>query len=226
MDITLDGIRYQLSPAESYYVVVGVEPNTALIQLADMKKLQIPEVIKGIPVKKIKAEAFKEADWLEEIRLPNTISEIGYQAFAQCQNLATFVWSGDCSLNVKMDSLVFLNCKALKTVHIFSRLTPGRKDFCKCESLTLFNCPYINGIPVDYFCGCHSLCRISFTDCQYLTAGSFSGSGVQRVAFYEKAPKLFEGVVDTLIRDSIRISCKSKNPLTDLIYRGVIVEVR
>ena len=217
---------YQLSPAESYYVVIGIEPNIAPNRLAAMKTVQIPESIKGLPVRGIKAEAFKAANWLEEIHLPSSIDSIGYQAFAQCQNLVTFVWEGDCNKNVELNSLVFLNCKALKTVHIFSRLNTGQKDFCKCEGLTLFNCPYINVISTDYFYGCSSLNRVSFIDCQCLTDNSFRYSGVRRVSFFQKAPKLLSGTVENWIQNGIRISCESSNPLTELIYYGVIVEVR
>lgn len=220
-----NGIMYKLAACNDYYSIKGFDFNATQKQREHMQRLCIPKTVNGIPVKKIEFEAFKGNLWIESLFIPSTVEYIGHQAFAQCKNLVDVLWMGDSNKTVEMGALVFLNCENLKTVTIHSFLKTGTKTFCKCRNLFNFACGYVDGIPSDYFVGCTSLKTVNFVKCGYLTRSSFMGTAIKRVEFHNEAPKLFDGTIEQWNSDGITVGCLANNPLVDLMYEGIAVDI-
>lgn len=103
-DIVYDaGVRYVPSEDGSYYIVddyVGTEYEVAIVGEYD-----------GIPVKEIASSAFEHKQ-IRTITLPNTITYIGYRAFAECYDLQEIVLPDN--LEYVMDQ-AFFRCSNLQT---------------------------------------------------------------------------------------------------------------
>lgn len=75
-----DGLEYELSETESYYLVIGLGDCTDI-------NVIIPPTHNNLPVKGIGEDAFSQLNKLNHIELPNSIITIGNNAFSGCQSL-------------------------------------------------------------------------------------------------------------------------------------------
>lgn len=76
-------------------------------------RIEIPDTIEAVPVVLIDRKAFLSRKQLKEIRLPESLQEIGDWAFAYCSNL-TGVWLP--KRNLKMGKSIFMECEALQGI--------------------------------------------------------------------------------------------------------------
>lgn len=80
------GVNYKISEDLTHAIVTGCDKNC--------EKVVITREFDGLPVAKIKEEAFKDNTSIMEVILPNSISIIGKDAFEGCSNLASLIFLG------------------------------------------------------------------------------------------------------------------------------------
>lgn len=100
--------------------------------------------------------AFCWKDGLKNIRIPNSVTQIGDRVFAECRSLQ--------SINIpnsvtQIGKNAFSRCKALQSIHIPNSVTQiGNMAFFDCLSLQSINIPNsVRYIGINPFCNCPQL---------------------------------------------------------------------
>ncbi len=75
-----NGLKLTLSDDKSFYIVMGIGECTD-------SNIVIPSHHNGIPIKKIKEQSFMKNDRIASVSIPDTVIEIGFNAFYNCDNL-------------------------------------------------------------------------------------------------------------------------------------------
>ena len=107
-------------------------------------------------ITELESETFKNCKSLEDVRLPNTVKEIGSGAFAYCSSLKSF----DIPDGVEdIASQTFLECRSLSSVKIPESVEKiGNTAFANCKALTSIELPaHISNIGDYAFGGCSNL---------------------------------------------------------------------
>jgi len=183
------GLEYCYVLGKRYVIGVGTCTDS---------KIVIPEVYNGQPVVGIYDWAFKNCDFLEEIVLPESVTEIHGKAFEGAKNLHTVYYngstytslfnSGNCFAQIKDVKVVFggtkipsnilLNCKTVKTVEIRGSVREiGDSAFSGCTNLT----------SVTISDGVTSIGKQAFYKCSSLVSITLPASitSIGEEAFYE-----------------------------------------
>ena len=131
--------------------------------LTNFKTATIPESYNDEKVVSLRGNTFSNMFFLEEVTLPNTITEIRGQAFKNDYKLTKV------KLPESLEYLgggAFYNCKSLTTIDIPKTVTYiGGETFYNCKSLTEIELPEnISEIRGDTFKNCSSLTSISIPD--------------------------------------------------------------
>ena len=166
-----DGLSFELSTDNNSYVCTG-------LGTFDGKILIIPSVYNGKPVTKIEEDAFKNATDITDVLIPDSITEVGFNAFGGCSNLTKMVLpfvgayadgSGDENIGYIFGASSYSEQgqklpSPLKTI-VLSDITTkiGDYAFYGCSSLTNITIPDGMISVGDYaFQGCSSLTRIYY----------------------------------------------------------------
>ena len=107
-------------------------------------------------ITELESETFKNCKSLEDVRLPNTVKEIGSGAFAYCSSLKSF----DIPDGVEdIASQTFLECRSLSSVKIPDSVEKiGNTAFANCKALPSIELPaHISNIGDYAFGGCSNL---------------------------------------------------------------------
>lgn len=122
-------------------------------------EVTVPSTISGSPVVAIGANAFL-MNGLTGITLPNTVTNIGFQAFAECTNLTTAALPDTVR---SIEEGAFEGCSSLTNVTIPEGLKSIEANaFSLCGSLTYLTLPdTVVIIGNNAFEGCHSLTGVS-----------------------------------------------------------------
>lgn len=75
-----NGLQLTLSDDRSFYIVTGIGECTDI-------DITIPSHHNDIPIKQIKEKAFIKNDKIASVSIPDTVTEIGFNAFYECKNL-------------------------------------------------------------------------------------------------------------------------------------------
>ena len=95
--------------------------------------VKVPEKIDGYTVRKIGKYAFRTCERMEKIEIPDSVTDIGEEAFRECRSLKEVV--GGRKLQ-KLGGWVFEECKNLEKITLSSTLTEiGTGIFLGCEKL-------------------------------------------------------------------------------------------
>ena len=125
-----------------------------------LKKIVVPEEIDGVKVTKIgnRGQNYYEhigftSSYVEKIVLPNTITEIGDDAFASCINLKKINIPDSVA---SIGSHAFWNCRSLESINIPDCCTwINEMTFFNCKSLKSISLPsHLLGIDRSSFEGC------------------------------------------------------------------------
>ena len=109
---TADGLRYFVEDDEEE----SEEESVTIIGYYGSKtKIVIPEKIEGKPVRKINEYAFYENSYLEEIMLPNSLTEIGESAFEECISLENIMIPNSV---MEIGDWAFTGCSNLKKIEV------------------------------------------------------------------------------------------------------------
>ncbi len=100
--------------------------------------VMIPEELEDCPVVSISYNVFKDDDKIETIVMPDTIREIGAEAFANCTNLTDIVLSDKLQI---IDAKAFQNCSQLQTIDLPEGLIITGSDVFSGSALTEITFP-------------------------------------------------------------------------------------
>lgn len=127
------------------YVVLGVSfPRTYQAVNGDFTgDLVIPAYIDGLPVRKIKEDAFALCQGLTGVKIPHTVREIGARAFRDCWCLTNITFEAGVAT---IGDGVFSNCLSIASMTFPKSLSKiGSKCFQGCVSLT--NVTFLGNAP-------------------------------------------------------------------------------
>ena len=100
------GMKYLLSADETYYILSGRDA-------CEDTKIVIPDMYKGLPVKKIGEKAFYKDKNIVSVIMNNNITEIGVSAFSSC----TYMQAVTLSPSLKnISDYAFYYCSALENI--------------------------------------------------------------------------------------------------------------
>ena len=119
-------LQYALNDDMSAFIVTGYT-GTA-------KTVTIPDIYNGLRVIAIGDAAFKDNNYIEKIKLPNSIERIGIGAFSGCMSLKTVNLPDSIS---EIDDSAFNSCYKLASISVPSSTKRiGEKAFYRCLSLS------------------------------------------------------------------------------------------
>lgn len=99
------------------------------------KNVIIPDTIEGLPVEKIVVSAFRET-YIESIHIPDSVKEIGDNAFYECINLITVTF-GETPQLQRIGKYAFHYCRSLTAIELpFTLTTIDKLAFNLCSNLT------------------------------------------------------------------------------------------
>ena len=173
-----DGLSFALSTDNNSYVCTG-------LGTFDGKILIIPSEYNGKPVTKIEEDAFKNATGITDVLIPDSVTEVGFNAFGGCCNLTKLVLpfvgayadgSGDENIGYIFGASSYSEQGqklplTLKTIVLSDKVTKiGSGAFSGCRSLTSVTIPD----------GVTSIGWGAFEDCRSLTSVTI-GNGVTSI---------------------------------------------
>lgn len=140
---TPSGLYYEITPAGEA-VILGFH-NVGSV-------MTVPPEIDGAPVRAIAPQACRGNAAITELRLPESLREIGEAAFADCPNLLLVTMNG----GVTIGPAAFDGCRALLSVALPETLDEiGDGAFRGCHVLGRVAIPSsVTRIGVDAFAGC------------------------------------------------------------------------
>ncbi len=128
-----------VSPSAPDYVLRALEDELDLKRYTgSAAEATIPSTIDGLPVTKIRSEAFKGNATVTSVTIPAGVTYIGASAFEECGKLATVTIPAGVT---EIDNYAFRKCSRLGTVEIPSSVTNIGSDAFPQENETLvFEC--------------------------------------------------------------------------------------
>lgn len=136
------------------YRIDGTEAVVLLAELIDppssdvLKTVVIPKTVEGTNIRAVAGDAFNASHWLQAVTIPDSVAQVGMNAFANCSNLV--------SVNIKHDDKSF----GLFRINSYA--------FCNCVSLVdinLTNAVHLSMIDRGAFSGCKSLKHLALPEC-------------------------------------------------------------
>ena len=127
MDVqkTVDGIEIKCDYYNKTATVVGYKGENTVVT--------IPSEFDGCKVTEVCLRAFASLDTIQIINIPNTIENIGEEAFEECKNLKEVNFDKDCNIEV-LPRKIFLGCELL------SKVVYPSKGFIKIEEKAFSEC--------------------------------------------------------------------------------------
>ena len=128
-----------------------------------IKNLEIPNQIDGKEIKEIGGYCFESISTLKNVKIPDSVTTIGYEAFKFCTSL-TSVNIPDSVTTISYSA--FSDCTSLESINIPSSVTTiGGYAFSSCYSLTSINIPdSVTTIGKGAFSNCTSLESIEVSE--------------------------------------------------------------
>lgn len=163
---------YHYDPDSEGIVITGFNNK------ADILSVVIPKRINKHPVTCIGEKAFR-FEYFKSITIPNTVIEIGNDAFYHCESLASITIPDSVT---KIGNDAFAGCKSLNDVIIPNGVTEIRAcTFSNCIRLSTVTIPdSVKKIGSLAFSGCISLNNVTIPDSvEYIDPTAFERTGVK-----------------------------------------------
>lgn len=166
--------------AEAVYSIGGLDvPNAFRVQDGVLlecrsirKQLTVPDIIDGEPITAVADGAFAGNHFIEQVTLPDAVTVLGADAFADCPLLRKLNAPGVTEIGARC----FQNAAALTAVNIADQLTAvGTAAFSGCAALTACALAGIDALPNQLFEGCSLLQTVEIPDAKRIGSGVFSG---------------------------------------------------
>ncbi len=137
-----------------------------------LRRLTVPETIDGQTVTAIGENAFAANPYLQQVTLPDTVTHIAANAFADCTVLTQISAAGVTTLG----DAAFAGCSALKSLSFAQQLTQiGARAFAGCTALQNLHCEQLLAIPEAAFMGCTALQSLYIPAVRVFGASAFDG---------------------------------------------------
>ncbi len=137
-----------------------------------LRRLTVPETINGQTVTAIGENAFAANPYLQQVTLPDTVTHIAANAFADCTVLTQINAAGVTTLG----DAVFSGCTALKSLSFAQQLTQiGVRTFADCTALQNLHCEQLTAVPEAAFMGCTALQSLYIPAVRAFGASAFDG---------------------------------------------------
>lgn len=132
--------------AHWYYVINQETPSATIIGLSgNVSDVTIPSFIEDYPVQTISSSAFLNDTTITSITIPTSVTEIGDNAFANCNNLKTVSFA-DGSNMISIGQYAFYGCSSLSEIDVPESLTSiGSSAFGGCSNLESIALPFVGG---------------------------------------------------------------------------------
>jgi len=118
---------------ESDFDVAIYKKKCVITEYRKKEEIVIPDKIKGKPVKWIASEAFFCYSSLSSVKIPDSVTEIGENAFMGCHGLLSIIMSERIR---KIHAHAFCGCEKLKTISLPSSTRfIGKSAFEHCTEL-------------------------------------------------------------------------------------------
>lgn len=126
-----DELQFTLDESKmGYYVSNGTNIN---------EYVNIPNSYNNLPVVGIADKGFYDLSFLKEVKMPDSIKEIGESAFESCENLKKVYFSNSLE---KIDTLAFRYCEKLKKIQLPDSVKEIHlQAFAFCDSLSDLSLP-------------------------------------------------------------------------------------
>lgn len=177
----------QSVPSEAVYMIGGLDTANAW-KIADgtvvryrgvRSSVQIPAAPDGKPVTRIAADAFRGNHFVTEVVLPETVTEIGDEAFAECAKLSSVTAKNAAVIGTR----AFADDPQLQTAVLAETWeSVGNAAFSGCASLRTMTLNGITEIPAECFANCSAMVRVTAKDARIIGARAFSGCKTMRTA--------------------------------------------
>ncbi|MGM9814217.1 MAG: leucine-rich repeat protein [Candidatus Enteromonas sp.] len=165
--------------------VLSVHPDTKILTSWLFWECKAKQVI--LPdVEQLPCRLFYQAENLEEIDVPSSVTTIGPEAFSGCENLKRCDISS-CRI-AKISASTFEDCSSLEEVHLpDGTLVIGSNAFKNCSSLKVLSIPdSVHSIGKGAFEGCASLTAIGISDYKWEYTGPFGP--IYFTGYYSTSP--------------------------------------
>ena len=166
VNTTTNGISWYFDSAVSYWKSTYENSNTVGMQIetyaGEDTKLTIPA-----GATQIRANAFNTYyythNYIVSVTIPNTVTDIGQQAFRNCKKLETAVISGTMA---SIGESAFYGCELLKNVTISEGVASIKNNaFQGCSSLASISIPgSVTDTGTNIFAGCASLTEVKICE--------------------------------------------------------------
>ncbi len=171
--------KYQSNVTNATYIIANQDTdNCFVVENGVLTKyngilsdVTVPESVDGQAVTAIGNGAFEGNKSVTSIALPQSVTEIGENAFADCKNLETVNANGVKTLS----NGAFCGCTSLKSVNLDAVVTVGESCFEGSVSLESATLPNAAEILSYAFFECESLEKISAPNVTSLGDGAFYG---------------------------------------------------
>lgn len=123
-----EGLAFELSADGNFYYVagIGIHGNDTAIN--------IPPTHEGLPVEKIKYQAFRSNTKMTDVYIPDSVNEIGSYSFNNCNKLVNITGGENVSI---VGSYSYSSCSLLSDVPFLSHVSYiGADAFRYCKALT------------------------------------------------------------------------------------------
>lgn len=214
LEIDIDNFRYNLNSEGNGYIITDyIDYNKNLTEVI------VPSEIDGIPVVAIGANAFAHPEskkqFIETIILPDTIKEIGNNAFYNQTNLSKIEIPEGVT---RIENTTFKNCSRLN-IDVSGLVLPdtieyiGEEAFAGCTGITklIFN-EGLKEISSNAFSGCNNITEIHFPDSlEILDSNAFNNCYLSHLKISGTIPNsknglaYFESIDSLTIEDCERI---------------------
>lgn len=156
-------VTTQAQTAEDFKYSIADGQVTITEYIGSSEDVIVPSSIESYPVTVIDGWAFTHQTTIQSITLPDTIQQIGLEAFSYCRGLTSFTFGGQ---ETTILGYAFYGCNNLTEIKLPNTVTSiGSYAFCGCLSITEFTIPEgIANIEQGTFYKCSSLMDIQLPD--------------------------------------------------------------
>ena len=178
--------------------------NTILYQNSVTKEIYIPDGVQAIG-------GFRVCTNLEKVRIPNSVQEIGEEAFIYCKKLKEIKLPSSLK---KIGNSAFLNCEGLYKVDIANGVKEiGDGAFGGCCSLKEVSIPNsVTKIGEEAFAFCNKLSKVKLSkNLKVIKKACFSGCNIKSIQIPKKVTTIEEDAFATNPIKEITIPSNVKN---------------
>lgn len=167
-------LAFELTPSGTGYTLIGIGKHGG-------GDVVVPETYQGLPITRVRYDAFDYYDKLTSITLPDTVTIIEENAFGYCENLESITFGSGLQT---IETNAFVGCESLTSVTFGDALqTIGEEAFIGCSALESITFGAAETeLKQAAFQGCSALTEIDFGGVRTIGRQAFQAcSGLQKV---------------------------------------------